>query len=50
MRSVIYKIKDFRVVKVVDDVNIMDLPNDEDFMPLDMWNEATDKERFPTQE
>jgi len=50
MRSVIYKIKDFRVVRVVDEVSINDLPTDEDFMPLEMWNEATDKERFPTQE
>jgi hypothetical protein len=49
MRSVIYKIHSFKVVKVVDDVNIKDLPKDEDFMPLDMWNEATDKETFPTQ-
>ena len=49
MRSVIYKMKNFEVVKVVDDVNIADLPTDEDFMPLDMWNEATDKDKFPTQ-
>jgi hypothetical protein len=49
MRSVIYKIHSFEVVKVVDDVNINDLPDTQDFMPLDMWNEATDKEKFPTQ-
>jgi len=49
MRSVIYKLGSFEVVKVVDDVSITELKDTEDFMPLDMWNESTDKEKFPTQ-
>lgn len=49
MRSVIYKLGSFEVVKVVDEVEFKDLKETEDFMPLDMWNQSTDKEKFPTQ-
>jgi len=49
MRTVVYKLGSFKVVDVVDDISITDLKDDEDFMPLDMWNQSSDKERFPTQ-
>lgn len=50
MRSVIYKIGTFEIVEVVDDetLSIVNLKDNEDFMPVDMWNESTDKEKFPT--
>lgn len=39
----------FKQVSVVDyEPNIIDLKDDEDFMPVSLWNESDDKERFPT--
>ncbi len=48
MLSVIYKLKDFSIVSIVTDVSVTDIKDDEDFMPVDMWNQSTDKDRFPT--
>ena len=48
MRSVVYELGSFKVVKVVDDISITDLKDSEDFMPLEMWNSSSDKEKFPT--
>lgn len=45
---VIYKIDTFEIVKVVKDkVDIATLPEDEDFIPLEVWNDCSDKEKFP---
>jgi hypothetical protein len=49
MRSVIYKLGSFKVVKVVDEVSVTELKEDEDFMPVDLWNLSDNKEKFPTQ-
>jgi hypothetical protein len=49
MRTVIYKERTYAIVRVVEgDVSISDIKQDEDFMPVDMWNESDDKEHFPT--
>ena len=49
MRTVIYKQCTYKIVRVVDgEVSFSDLKDDEDFMPVDMWNESDDKEHFPT--
>ena len=48
--TVIYKIPTFQIVRVddINNINILDLKDDEDFMPVEMWNESDDKETFPT--
>ena len=48
MREVIYKMDTFKIVKVTENVSITDLKDDEDFMPVELWNQSDDKERFPT--
>ena len=49
MRTVIYKMSNFGIVRVVEgSVSISDIKQDEDFMPVDMWNDSDDKENFPT--
>ncbi len=49
MKTVIYTLPNYSIVKVTsEDVNITDLKDNEDFMPVDVWNESDDKVRFPT--
>lgn len=49
MKTVIYKERTFKIVRVVDcEISITDLSDDEDFMPVDIWNQSDDKENFPT--
>ena len=49
MRTVIYKERTYAIVRVVEgEIEISDIKQDEDFMPVDMWNESGDKVNFPT--
>ena len=47
MKSVIYKINTFEVVRVAENVKFDDIEDDEDFMPISLWNQSEDKEKFP---
>ena len=48
MKTVIYKHTNFQIVKVTDeDVDVSQLKDDEDFMPVSMWNSSDDKDTFP---
>lgn len=49
MKTVVYNASTFKVLRVTDeDIDIVTLPQDQDFMPVDLWNQSDDKKRFPT--
>ena len=49
MRTVIYKERTYAIVRIVEgEVSISDIKQDEDFMPVDLWNQSEDKKHFPT--
>ena len=49
MRTVIYKERTYAIVRIVEgEISISDIKQDEDFMPVDMWNQSDNKNIFPT--
>lgn len=47
-KSVIYKMNSYTVVRIVTgNISFNDLKEDEDFMPLSLWNEGSESFGYP---
>lgn len=46
-QQVIYSIPSYSIIRIVDEVSITELKDDEDFMPIELWNQSNNKEIFP---
>lgn len=46
-QQVIYSIPSYSIIRIVDEVSITELKDDEDFMPIELWNQSNNKKIFP---